>query len=51
MNATSQALGNPTSVDPKSMLPHELERQYSVYIIHGVNAKKGSQRMRDIRSA
>ena len=32
------------------MLPPELERNYQVFFIHGMNAKKTIQRMRDIRS-
>lgn len=33
------------------MLPPELERQYQVFIVHGANAKKHIQKMREIKSA
>ena len=41
---------NIQGVDAKSMLPPELERQYQVFIVHGPNAKKQIQKMRDIKS-
>ena len=41
---------NNMPVDSKMMLPPELERNYQVFFIHGMNAKKTIQRMRDIRS-
>ena len=36
--------------DAKMQLPPELERQYQVFIVHGPQAKKHIQRMRDVKS-
>jgi DNA replicative helicase MCM subunit Mcm2 (Cdc46/Mcm family) len=32
------------------MIPPELERAYQVFIVHGQNAKKNIQKMREIKS-
>jgi DNA replication licensing factor MCM7 len=36
--------------DAKMQLPPELEREYQVFIVHGENAKKHIQRMRDVKA-
>lgn len=41
---------NVQNVDPKNLLPPELERQYQVFIVNGPNAKKIIKKMRDIKS-
>ena len=49
MQATNQALYGQVT-DAKMQLPPELERQYQVFIVHGPQAKKHIQRMRDVKS-
>lgn len=46
----NQAMGMTMQHDPKQSLAPELERQFQVFIVHGENAKKNIQKMRDIKS-
>jgi DNA replication licensing factor MCM7 len=42
--------GNAAQTDRQLSLPPELERAFQVFVVHGQNAKKSIQRMRDIKS-
>jgi DNA replication licensing factor MCM7 len=48
-NAVNSGM-NIQNIDPKNILPPELERQYQVFIVNGPNAKKSIRKMRDIKS-
>jgi len=37
--------------DTSSMLPPELDRHYQLFILHGTNAKKHIQKMRDMKAS
>lgn len=41
---------NITHIDPKNLLPPELERQYQAFIVNGPNSKKVIKKMREIKA-
>lgn len=47
-NTATSLYGQVTDV--KMQLPPELERQFQVFIVHGTQAKKQIQRMRDVKA-
>lgn len=48
--ATEQGLAVTNSADPRNNFPSELERSYQVFVIHGENAKKKIQKMREVKA-